>query len=345
MEDKIKIYVRENIQLCKDDWDDYETSWEFKSHPLIRFKESTIKESFNKWAEHKLNDFNKLKLNEIELNEIFSEIYSINIDSDIDDKNVSIVKANYKKDIESFISYAVGCMFGRYDYNREGLIFAGGNFDLNNYGSFSPDDDNIIPVLDTEYFDDDIVGRFVEFIKDVWGKDSLEENLDFIAKGLSNSSQTSRDIIRNYFLNEFSKNHIKTYNKCPIYWMFSSGKLNGFNCLVYMHRYESNLVARVRTDYLHKTQKKIEENIALCENIINNSKIASEKSKASKEKNKLIKQLEETREYDEALAYIANQNIEIDLDDGVKINYAKFQNIEINKEGQKTKKINLLKKI
>ena len=343
--EQIGSYVRENIQICKDDWDDYETSWEFKSHPLIRYKQSTIEESFKKWKEHKLTDFNKLKSNEIELNKIFSEIYSIDVDSNVEDKYVSVTKADYEKDIKSFISYAVGCMFGRYDFNKDGLIFAGGEFNLNNYSSFIPDDDNVIPVLDTEYFEDDIVGYFIEFVKIVWGEDSLEENLNFIANGLSDNNQNSKDIIRNYFLNEFSKNHIKIFNKCPIYWQFSSGKENGFNCLVYMHRYDSNLVARVRTDYLHKTQKKIEEKIDHWDNILNNSNIASEKSKATKEKNKLIKQLAETREYDEALAHIANQNIEIDLDDGVKLNYAKFQNVPVRKEGQQTKKINLLKKI
>ena len=234
-------------------------------------------------------------------------------------------------------------MFGRFSLDLEGLAFAGGSFDLNSYTSFVPDDDNIIPVLDTEYFEDDIVGKFLEFIKIVWGEETLEENLTFIANALNSKGNTSREVIRNYFLNNFYQDHIKTYKKCPIYWQFDSGKQNGFKCLVYMHRYEPSLVARVRTDYLFKTQKKIEENITRCDNIINNSNVASEKSKATKEKNQLIKQLNETREYDEALAYIANQNIDIDLDDGVKVNYAKFQNIEVSKEGQQTRKVKLLK--
>ena len=343
-ENEIGIYVRENIEICKNDWEDYETSWEFKSHPFIRFKHSTIEDSFNSWKEHKSTDFNKLKSNEIELNKIFSEIYSIDVDPNVEDKYVSVTKADYENDVKSFISYAVGCMLGRYSLDKEGISFAGGEFNLNNYSKFIPDDDNVIPILDTAYFEDDIVGRFIEFVKVVYGEESLEENLDFIAGALKNRGNTSREVIRNYFLNDFFSNHVQTYKKCPIYWQFDSGKQNGFKCLVYMHRYEPSLVARVRTDYLHKTQKKIEENVANCDNIIENSTNSSEVSKATKLKNKLIKQLTEIKTYDEALAHIANKNIEIDLDDGVKENYAEFQSVELHIEGQKNKKINLLKK-
>ena len=342
---QIGIYVRENIEICKNDWDDYETSWEFKSHPFIRFKQSTLEKTFNTWKEHKSKDFNKLQNNEIELNKIFSEIYSIDVDSNVEDKYVSVTKADYENDIKSFISYAVGCILGRYSLNKEGIAFAGGEFNINNYSKFIPDDDNVIPILDTGYFEDDIVGRFVEFVKTCFGRETLEENLDFIAEGLKNKGNTSREVIRNYFLNDFFKDHSKNYQKCPIYWQFDSGKENGFKCLIYLHRYEPNLVARVRTDYLHKTQKKIEESIANCDNIISSSTNKSEVTKATKLKNKLIKQLTEIKTYDEALAHIASQNIEIDLDDGVKVNYAKFQNIELHTEGQKNKKINLLKKI
>ena len=225
------------------------------------------------------------------------------------------------------------------------MQFAGGEFDLNNYHKFKPDDDNIIPVLDAAYFDDDIVVRFVEFVKVCFGEEHLEENLDFIAIALAKNKKPSREKIREYLLKKFFNDHKKTYKKCPIYWQFSSGKENGFNCLVYMHRYEPSLVARIRTDYLHKTQKAIEQAIVNCDNIINHSTSNTEISKATKDKSKLQKQLKETQEYDEALAHIANQNIEIDLDDGVKVNYAKFQNVEVSKEGKKSKKINLLKKL
>ena len=342
---QIRIYVRENIEICKNDWDDYETSWEFKSHPFLRFKRSTLEESFNAWKEHKSHDFNKLQSNEIELNKIFSQIYSIDVDPNVEDKYVSVTKADYESDVKSFISYAVGCMLGRYSLDEEGIAFAGGEFNLNNYSKYTPDDDNVIPVLDTGYFEDDIVGRFVEFVKTSFGEEVLELNLDFIAAGLKNKGNTSREVIRNYFLNDFFKDHAKTYQKYPIYWQFDSGKENGFKCLIYLHRYEPNLVARVRTDYLHKTQKKIEENLTNCENVIQGSSNKSEVAKSVKLKNKLIKQLTEIKTYDEALAHIANQNIEIDLDDGVKVNYEKFQNVELHTEGQKDKKINLLKKI
>ena len=218
-------------------------------------------------------------------------------------------------------------------------------WDLSKYTEFLPDTDNIIPILDTEYFEDDIVGRFVEFIKVTFGEETLEENLDFIAEALKNKGNTSREIIRSYFLNDFYKDHLKTYKKLPIYWLFDSGKNNGFKVLIYMHRYEPDTVARVRTDYLHKTQKALETAIASNERIIENSTSASEKAKAVKSKNILVKQLEETRKYDEALAHVANQKIAIDLDDGVKVNYAKFQGVEVSGEGKKDKKIDLLKKI
>ena len=236
-------------------------------------------------------------------------------------------------------------MFGRYSLDNKGLQFAGGKFNINDYHKFIPDDDNIIPVLDTAYFDDDIVGYFTKFVETCFGYETLEENLDFIAGALSKSNKPSREIIRDYLLKNFFNDHKKTYKKCPIYWQFSSGKQNGFNCLVYMHRYEPSLVARIRTNYLHKTQKAIEQRIENNNNIINNSSSKQDVAKATKEKAKLQKQLKETQEYDEVLAHIANQNIKIDLDDGVKVNYAKFQNIEIKKEGSKTKKVNLLKKI
>ena len=344
-EKKIEHNVLKNIELCKNDWDDYETSWNFKKHPFITFYDSTLKNTFKKWASYKHNVFNQLKCNEVELNEIFSEIYQTKTNKNVENQHVSINKPDYKIDVKSFISYAIGCMFGRYSLDNKGLQFAGGKFNINDYHKFIPDDDNIIPVLDTAYFDDDIVGYFTKFVETCFGEEHLEENLDFIAGALSKSNKPSREIIRDYLLKNFFNDHKKTYKKCPIYWQFSSGKQNGFNCLIYIHRYEPSLVARIRTDYLHKTQKAIEQRIENNNNIINNSSSKQDVAKATKEKAKLQKQLKETQEYDEVLAHIANQNIEIDLDDGVKVNYAKFQNIEIKKEGSKTKKVNLLKKI
>ena len=337
--------ISKNIQLCKNDWNDYETSWGFKLHPLLKFKNNKIEENFEKWAEYKTNDFKQLKLNEIELNKIYSKIYNVDFDNTVDDKQISIKLADVTEDIKSFISYAVGCMFGRYSLDNVGLQFAGGEFNISNYSKFIPDDDNIIPVLDSEYFEDDVVGRFVEFVNVCFGEEHLEKNLDFIANTLAKNKKPSREKIRDYMIKNFFNDHKKIYKKRPVYWQFSSGKENGFNCLVYMHRYEPSLVARIRTDYLHKTQKAIEQRIVNIDNILSNSTSTSEKSKASKEKVKLQKQLKETQEYDELLAHIANQNIVIGLDNGVKFNYELFQNIEIKKEGKKSKKLNLLKKI
>ena len=308
--------------------------------------------SYSKFSDYfydfKLNFDNQLQEIiglEIEINNKIEKITSIPNDIEMDAQRYQVNSMTEEYFIKSFISYAVGCMFGRYSLDNEGLQFAGGEFNLNEYSKFIPDDDNIIPVLDSEYFEDDIVGRFVEFVKTCFGEENLEENLDFIADALTKNKKPSREKIRDYLLKNFFNDHKKTYKKCPIYWQFTSGKENGFNCLVYMHRYEPSLVARIRTDYLHKTQKAIEQAIANCDNIINHSSSNTEITKATKEKNKLQKQLKETQEYDEALAHIANQNIEIDLDDGVKVNYAKFQNVEVSKEGKKSKKINLLKKL
>ncbi|WP_295115628.1 BREX-1 system adenine-specific DNA-methyltransferase PglX [uncultured Methanobrevibacter sp.] len=344
-ENDINSLVIKNIKLATDDWNDYETSWDFESCPLIKIKNISLEENYKNWEQYKEARFNSLKNNENKLNQIFSIIYNFNIETGIENKEISITLANYENDIKSFISYVVGCMFGRYSLDNNGLQFAGGEFNINNYHTFIPDQDNIIPVLDSEYFEDDIVIKFIEFVKTCFGEETLEENLDFIANALAKNKKPSREKIRDYLLKDFFNDHKKTYKKCPIYWQFNSGKENGFNCLVYMHRYEPSLVARIRTDYLHKTQKAIEQRIANNDNIISNSTSKQEITRANKEKAKLQKQLKETQEYDEVLAHIANQNIEIDLDDGVKVNYAKFQNIEIKKEGSKTKKINLLKKI
>ena len=341
----VESVVKDCIRLVKEDWDDYEYSWNFKTHPFLNFSNKLIEDSFNQWKALKINNFNSLKENEIKLNKFFSELYSVDVNYDVEDKHVSISLPNYENDVKSFISFAVGCIFGRYSLDNEGLIYAGGTFNLNNYSKFRPDNDNIVPVLDNEYFEDDIVGRFIEFVKLSFGDEYLEENLDFIANALNKKGKTSREIIRNYFLNGFFNDHIQTYKKRPIYWQFDSGRHNAFKCLIYMHRYEPDIVARIRTDYLHKTQKAIEENLAHCDSIIAKPTNNSELKKATKDKNKLIQQLDEIKEYDEALAHIAHQQIEIDLDDGVKVNYDKFQKVEIAIGGQKTKKINLLKKI
>ncbi|WP_243176019.1 BREX-1 system adenine-specific DNA-methyltransferase PglX [Dorea hominis] len=240
-------------------------------------------------------------------------------------------------------------MFGRYSLDENGLIYAGGKWNSNRYISLSADNDNIIPISDEMYFEDDIVSRFQDFLCIVYGKEYLEDNLQFIADAIGGSGD-SREIIRKYFLNDFFKDHCSTYSALfagsrPIYWLFDSGKQNGFKALIYMHRYDADTVGRVRTDYLHRAQKYVETAMQSAQYTIDNASSASEKSKATKAVTKYTKQLAEMKIYDEAIAHIANQRIEIDLDDGVKVNYAKFQGVEVAQEGKKALKVDLLAKL
>ena len=317
------------------------------SETSISRKASNLDKIFEQWKEKSGSRFNELKNNEEKLNRIFIDIYGLNEEliPEIEDKDVSVRKADLSRDICSFVSYAVGCMFGRYSLDKEGLIYAGGEWDSSRYKTFIPDSDNCIPITDEEYFSDDIVGRFAEFVKTVYGADTLEENLDFIANALGNKGDTSREVIRNYFLKDFYADHLKVYQKRPIYWLFDSGKQNGFKALIYMHRYDADTVGRVRTDYLHRAQKYIETAMQSAQYTIDKASSASEKSKATKAVTKYTKQLAEMKIYDEAIAHIANKRIEIDLDDGVKVNYEKFQGVEVAQEGKKTLKVNLLAKL
>lgn len=345
-EGNVQELVKDNLELSKSDWDSFEISWDFQNHPLLR-KVPIIAEAFSQWQTECDDRFNQLKASEEELNRIFIDIYGLQdeLTPEVEDKDITVRKADLSKDIRSFVSYAVGCMFGRYSLDKEGLIYAGGEWDSSRYKTFIPDDDNCIPITDEEYFSDDIVGRFVEFVKTVYGADTLEENLDFIANALGNKGDTSREVIRNYFLKDFYADHLKVYQKRPIYWLFDSGKQNGFKALIYMHRYDADTVGRVRTDYLHRAQKYVETAMQSAQYTIDNASSASEKSKATKAVTKYTKQLAEMKIYDEAIAHIANKRIEIDLDDGVKVNYAKFQGVEVAQEGKKALKVDLLAKI
>ena len=377
-EDFIVKIAKANIELAKNDWDSFETSWDFKRHQLVSLKLSgayawgdnlptmKIKSAYVAWEKLCEGRFYQLKQNEEELNRIFIDIYGLQneLTPEVEDKDVTIRKADLHRDIKSLISYAVGCMFGRYSIYQDGLMYAGGIWDYSIYKDaawkaegrpdvadfytkihYMPDYDNIIPITDEEYFSDDIVGRFVDFIEEVYGADTLEENLDFIANALGNKGDTSREVIRNYFLKDFYADHLKVYQKRPIYWLFDSGKQNGFKALIYMHRYDADTVGRVRTDYLHRAQKYVETAMQSAQYTIDNATSASEKSKATKAVTKYTKQLAEMKIYDEAIAHIANQRIEIDLDDGVKVNYAKFQGVEVAQEGKKALKVDLLAKI
>ncbi len=363
------IIGKECIRLAKEEYDSFETSWDFQCHPLIPLlwrgapagggvvSESEIvpcqsslpledhpvtacdaatppwegnyriAKCYAAWEEQCSKRFAQLKANEEELNRIFIDIYGLQdeLTPEVEDKDVTVRKADLQRDIRSFLSYAVGCMFGRYSLDVPGLAYAGGEWDASKYKTFQPDKDAIIPICDDEYFEDDIVGRFVKFVEVVYGRDTLEENLRFIADALGGKG-SSREVIRNYFINNFYADHLKVYQKRPIYWLFDSGKKNGFKCLIYMHRYQPDTIARIRTDYVHEQQSRYRTAVADLEQRINGAS-TSERVKLSKRLTKLQEQAEETRVYEEKIHHLADQMIKIDLDDGVKVNYAKFQDV------------------
>ena len=373
--------VKNNIDISKCDWDSFETSWDFKKHPLIMgynkerpyvMKEikdektgvvltkvsGTLELSYVKWKKQCDQNFEQLKQNEEELNKIFIDIYGLQdeLTPEEEDKDVTIRKADKEREIKSLISHAVGCMFGRYSLDKDGLIYAGGDFDkvykkykgenggwagaslanykvLNDNGkeidlSFEVDNDNVIPITDEAYFGDDIVERFKKFISVVYGKETLNENLDFIAETLGKKgTETSEDTIRRYFVNDFFNDHVKIYQKRPIYWLFDSGKKNGFKALIYMHRYNENLVPKIRLDYLHRMQTTYEKLLSDINYKLTTELSMTDKKEAQKRQADLNAKLQEIKEYDEKIAHIANQRISIDLDDGVKVNYEKFKDI------------------
>lgn len=374
----VKNMVDECVSMSKEDWDSFETSWDFKVHPLVKLKMAgayawgddepamRIESSYKAWEETCEGRFQKLKANEEELNCIFIDIYGLQdeLTPEVEEKDVTVRKADLQRDIKSLLSYAVGCMFGRYSTYKDGLLFAGEPYSLQAFVDkmnerpgtisaeelerayrnegivvdemFFPDADNVIPITDEEYLDDDIVSRLCAWLKAVYGADTLEANLDYIAKALGNKGSTSREIIRNYFLNDFFKDHCQTYSvtgsgKRPIYWLFDSGKQNGFKALVYLHRYTPDTIGNLRIDYLHKMQRVYESEINRMQDMMDHSGNAREVAAASKRKDKLAKQLKECREYDEKISHLALSRIELDLDDGVKVNYRKLQTAQDGK--------------
>lgn len=333
LEQDVDDNVKDCISISKYDWDSFETSWDFKVHPLVKNHASTVRDAYSLWDKECNDRFNQLKANEEELNRIFIDIYGLQDELDplVEDKDVTVRKADLVRDIKSFISYAVGCMFGRYSLDVEGLAYAGGEWDGSKYTTFIPDKDDIIPICDEEYFKDDIVSRFVEFVSVVYGSDTLEENLKFIADALGGKG-TPREVLRTYFLNDFFKDHCNTYQvtgsgKRPIYWLFDSGKKNGFKALVYIHRYTPDLIARMRTGYIHPQQARYRTQIELLQEQIDMAGSTSEKVKLSKQLKKIHEQLLELNKYEEIVHHWADKMEPMDLDDGVKVNYAKFQEL------------------
>lgn len=335
--------VKLNITLSKTDWDSFETSWDFAKHPLIK-DNCTVAEAYSVWKQECEERFTQLKANEEELNRIFIDIYGLQeeLTPDVADKDVTVYRIFDNKEavpasmqgskyvltksdvIKSLLSYAVGCMFGRYSLDVEGLAYAGGEWDDSKYQTFIPDADNVIPITDEDYFEDDLVGRFISWLKVVYGEENLEENLRFIAAALNTKGDTPRQKIRNYFIKDFFKDHCKIYQKRPIYWLYDSGKQDGFKALIYMHRYTKDTTGTVRAEYLEKMIRIYDSEIARMQNIMETAS-GRETAKAEKNAEKLRKQLKECRDYDEKVGHLALSDISIDLDDGVKVNYEKVQ--------------------
>lgn len=332
--EEIENLVKIALELSKSDWDSFEYSWDFKSHPLL--KGTSIEEAYHLWEEECETRFSKLKEVEEQINSLFIDMYGLNDELSplIEDKEITVRKADLKREIRSLISYSVGCMCGRYSLDVDGITYAGGTWNKDNYNTYLPDIDNVLPITDENYLEDDIVEMFCLWLKKSYGNENFEENLDYISKALGNKGNSSREIIRNYFLNDFIKDHIKIYQKRPIYWLFDSGRQNGFKALIYMHRYDADTIGNLRVDYLHRIQRVYESEINRMQDMIDNSTNTREISLSTKRKEKLLKQIKECQEYDEKISHLALSRIRLDLDDGVKCNYEKVQTASDGKKYQ-----------
>ena len=377
----VKSLSKRCVEVSKTDWDSFETSWDFQQHPFLQIDDSyafdggaysvankahyydegpevscPVEACFWLWQKECNERFYQLKCNEEQLNRIFIDIYGLQgeLTPDVAEKDVTVRKADLGRDMRSLVSYAVGCMLGRYSLKKPGLQFAGGDWQKfvqqlekekqeeweknkeflsiielppDRYESLFPDKDGILPITDDEYFSDDIVTMFVEWVKKAFGEEMLEENLKYIASALyPNGSGSARDLIRQYFLNDFYRDHLKIYQKRPIYWMFDSGKKNGFKCLVYMHRWAKDTVARVRTDYVHEMQACYR---TAMEDMAHRLETASgsERVRLQKQLVKIQGQEEELRKYEEKIHHYADMMLQLDLDDGVKMNYTKLADV------------------
>ncbi|MCI3028211.1 BREX-1 system adenine-specific DNA-methyltransferase PglX [Desemzia sp. C1] len=343
---------KENIEISKSEWDDFENSWNFEYHPFIAYKDKKfcISESYSNWEKLSNNRFYRLKANEEELNRIFINIYGLQdeLTPEIEDRDITVRKADKQRDIKSFLSYLVGLMFGRYSLDKKGLAYAGGEWDSSVYTQYQPDADNILTVTEESIFEDDIVRKVEELVALIYSEETLEENLLFIAEALNKKdNESSRERIRRYFRKEFYKDHLQIYQKRPIYWQFSSGKRGAFQGLMYLHRYNRDTIARLRTDYVLKESKVIDNLITLEQHVMDDeSSSKSQKAQAQKAVENYLKDKEEIVQYAELLDHVAKQRIELDLDDGVKVNYEKFQNIEaVQDKTGKVVKRNIFEKL
>ena len=334
-EQYVEDIVSRCIEIEKADWNEREDSWEFECNTLIAYvkgQNGLIEEGY-KILEHAcLDRYRELEQNEILLNEFFISLYGLEkeLTPEVEERDITILKPSANREIKRLLSYAVGCMFGRYSANQSGIVYAGGAWAKPQFEGFLPDDDNVIPITDEEYLEDDIVSRLCLWLKITFGDNTLERNLDYIASKLGKSGNGSREIIRNYFIDDFFKDHCTSYTitgagRRPIYWLFDSGKQNGFKALIYLHRYNADTIGNLRIDYLHRMQRIYESEISRMQDMIDHSTSGREVAQATKRREKLTKQLKECREYDEKLAHLALSRIELDLDDGVKKNYRKIQ--------------------
>lgn len=323
--------VKESLEISKEDWNSFENSWEFQKHPFVSFSTSKIESAYREWKNEAELRFNQLKLNEEELNRIFIKDFGLEteLNSKMSDEEITVRRAEMVREVKSFLSYALGCVFGRYSLDKNGLIYAGGDgFNASNYEIFSADEDNIVPILHGTYFKDDIIMKIVEFVGLTYSEDNVEENLGFLSDAIGRrDNETSREALRRYFLNDFYKDHLQVYKKKPIYWLFTSGKEKAFNCLIYIHRYDKTTLSRIRTDYLHQVQIRMDAEKKDLLNIIEGDSTTKEISNAKKELKSLDKKIDELKIYDEKLHHMADMQIEIDLDDGVAVNYAKFEGL------------------
>lgn len=343
--DEVTSLVEENITISRTDWDSSETSWDFLRHPLLARPCTTIAEAYGQYKAEANAHFDQLKENEEELNRIFIDIYGLadELTPEVAERDVTVMRiydtaANVPAEmkgssyvltradiVRSLISYAVGCMFGRYSLDEEGLIYAGGDFDTLRYQTFAPDADAIIPVCDDEYFIDDIAARFVSFIETVYGAETLEENLRFVADALGGKG-SPRTAIRSYFLRDFYVDHVRRYRKRPIYWLFDSGDHSGFKALVYLHRYTPDTLARMRTDYIHPQQSRYQAALVDVERRLTEAQ-GAERVQLTKRRAALRAQEEELHAYEERVHHLADQMMALNLDDGVRHNYALLQDV------------------
>lgn len=334
---EIEALSNNQIDMSKIDWNSQETSFEFKANELI--KGQKIRENYYELVETYELLRKKYIENEKIINNTFKKIYNLNsINIDLENRDISIRKIDKLSEIYKLISYLIGVLMGRYSLLEEGLIFAGGEFDELRYGNYDVDEDGIIPIFTDISIENGLVHRIIGLIKGIYGVDHYRENIEFIADALGKkSNETSEETLNRYLNDDFYSEHIKTYQKRPIYWMFSSGKKQGFKALIYMHRYNSNTLAKMNASYFQPATTVLRTKISEIEKQISG---ASERDKVQLERTRfsLVEQLNEAIEYGQVLDYMANKYISIDLDDGVKVNYEKFQKVEINTSNGKVKK-------